>query len=95
MDDRIRLFRHAEIAESDLLSDDRFDRLLDDTEIHKRIVQSVLVATRYKDEWAKKSLRSLAFELCSNKVTVAQSLFAAFQCLYSLQSTVRVAGLAQ
>ena len=67
----MRLFRQAEIAESDVLSgddvniqEDGFHRLLDDTEMDKRITPSVLLATRYKGEWALKlkSVRSLPFK---------------------------------
>ena len=45
--------------------------ILDDTEIDKRITPSVLLATRYKGEWALKSLRARR----SNRATMIESLY--------------------
>ena len=57
-------FISAEIAESDVISDEnadieqRFDRLLDNAEIQERVRQFVPSATRYKDEWAVRAFEA-------------------------------------
>ena len=55
-------FKSSEITESDIISQEgsegRFDRLLSDTEIQKRVRQCVPAATKYKDEWASRAFET-------------------------------------
>ena len=68
-------FISAEIAESDVVSDEdadieeRFDRLLDNAEIQERVRQSVLSTTRYKGLIGGDSVRSVAFKQRKNGAT--------------------------